>query len=316
MAELLSRCALGATTGPITCAVSGGPDSTALLVLAVATGRAVTAVHVDHGHRAESQAEAALVEGVARRLGATFVSETVDVPDGPNLEERWRDARRDRLPADTMWGHTADDQAETVLLALIRGAGVSGLAGIPAAGHPILALRRFETVLLCATLGLTVVTDPSNSDPRFRRNRIRHEVLPLLVDIADRDVVPLLVRSAGINRELDDWLNDEAAQLLLSGGSDDDSGPRAVGAERTVDAAVLRSAPRPVAVAAIRAWWREVTGSAHPPDSAAVGRILDVADQRAVSADVVGGWRVARTGDRLRLIGRPRPPVPGDSADR
>jgi len=311
VAALLSRCAFGPTRGPITCAVSGGPDSTALLALAVATGRPVTAVHVDHGHRVGSDTEGASVAASAQVLGAESVSVAIQVPDGPNLEARWRDARRDCLPSGTVWGHTADDQAETVLLALIRGAGVSGLAGIPPTGHPIIALRRSETVALCAALGLAVVTDPSNLDPRFRRNRIRHEVLPLLTDIAQRDVVPLLVRTAGINRELDGWLNDQAGRLELADVPRD-----AAEVDSTVDAAVLRAAPRPVAVAAVRAWWREITGSVHPPDSAALGRILDVAAQRAVSADVVGGWRVARTGDRLRLVRRDDPPVPVDRSAR
>ena len=116
---------------------------------------------------------------------------------GPNLEARARAARYGVLPADVLTGHTADDQAETVLLNLLRGAGLDGLAGIaPGPRHPILALRRHETRALCQAVGLTPVDDPTNADPAFRRNRVRHELLPLLDDIAGRDVVAVLARQA------------------------------------------------------------------------------------------------------------------------
>ena len=101
------------------------------------------------------------------------------------------------LGPDAATGHTADDQAETVLANLLRGAGVHGLAGMRAGpGHPLLGLRRAETVALCELLGLDPVQDPSNDDPRFVRNRVRHELLPLCSAIAGRDVVPVLARQA------------------------------------------------------------------------------------------------------------------------
>ena len=100
------------------------------------------------------------------------------------------------LGPDALTGHTADDQAETVLLALLRGSGATGLSAMrPGGRHPLLALRRRDTRLLCAALQLDPVDDPTNADLRFRRNRVRHELLPLLDAIAERDVVPLLVRS-------------------------------------------------------------------------------------------------------------------------
>src|SRR5205823_5327540 len=140
---------------PVTCGVSGGADSLSLLVLAVAAGCPVTAVHVDHGMRPGSANEAAVVADAATRFGAEFRSERVQVDPGSNLEARARAARSAVLPADCLLGHTADDQAETVLLNLLRGAGVEGLAGIRAdVRHPILGLRRHETHDLCARLGL------------------------------------------------------------------------------------------------------------------------------------------------------------------
>ncbi len=134
-----------------------------------------------------------------------------ELDDGPNFEARARAARRDLLGPDALTGHTADDQAETVLLALLRGSGATGLSAMrPDAHHPLLALRRHETRRLCAALQLDPVEDPTNTDPRFRRNRIRHELLPLIDSIAERDVVPLLVRSADLLGD-DDRLLDELA---------------------------------------------------------------------------------------------------------
>ena len=105
-----------------------------------------------------------------------------------------------------MTGHTADDQAETVLLNLLRGASLPGLGAVrPGPTRPLLALRRAETVALCAAMDLTVVNDPSNHDPRHLRNRVRHELLPALADLvagvakiaADRDLTISVIAHAG-----------------------------------------------------------------------------------------------------------------------
>src|SRR4051812_600660 len=180
-AELLARCEFPAI-GPVTCAVSGGADSLALLILARAAGLEATAVHVDHGLRPGSAAEASVVADAAERLGAGFRAATARIEPGPNLEERARAARYAQLPDDVLTGHTADDQAETVLLNLLRGAGLDGLCGMGPGRHPIIGLRRAETRALCREVGLTPAEDVSNDDPSFRRNRVRHELLPLLDD--------------------------------------------------------------------------------------------------------------------------------------
>ena len=205
--ELLTRCELPELPErrrqpAVTCAVSGGADSLALLVLVRAAGFEATAVHVDHGLRAGSAAEADVVAAAAARFGAGFRAERVVIEPGPNLEARARAARYAVLPAGVLTGHTADDQAETVLLNLLRGSGLDGLAGMRAvpAGtgprRPLLAIRRAETVALCTAFGLQPVADPSNADPAHRRNRIRHELLPLAAAIAERDVAALLARQA------------------------------------------------------------------------------------------------------------------------
>ncbi|HEX2575228.1 MAG TPA: tRNA lysidine(34) synthetase TilS [Aquihabitans sp.] len=287
---LLARCPFPAGGTEVTCAVSGGADSVALLVLAVAAGCRVTAVHVDHGLRDGSAGEAAVVGAAAEAVGARWRSTAVEVAPGPNLEERARQARYAALPADVLTGHTADDRAETMVLHLLRGAGPAGMAGIRrSARRPLLDLRRHETEALCAALGLAVVDDPSNRDPRFRRNRVRHEVLPLLADVGGRDPVPVLVRQADLFAALDDELGGAAARL-----------------DPTV-AADLAAAPPAVAGAAVRAWLLAAgVGDGHPVDAASVGRVLAVARLEHVATEVAGGWRVARSGGRL-AVGRGSP---------
>lgn len=284
LTDLLERCRFPPPGTEVTCAVSGGPDSTALLVLAVAAGCVVTAVHVDHGLRTGSDAEAEVVARNAEQLGAGFRAERIHVDPGPNLEARARRARRAVLPSDAMTGHTADDQAETLLLNLLRGAGLEGVSAMePGPTHPLLDLRRHETAAICARLGLETVDDPTNRDPTHRRNRIRHEVLPLLEDVSGRDPVPLLVRHAALARDATGFLRDQS----------DVVDPR--------DARALAAAPPVLARTAVRAWLRTCSSDGHPPDVAAVSRVLSVARGEARSTDVGQGWRVRRSGGRLHL---------------
>jgi tRNA(Ile)-lysidine synthase len=210
----------------------------------------------------------------------------VEVAPGPNLEARARTARYAALPPGALTGHTADDQAETVLLNLVRGAGLDGLAGMAPERRPLRRLRRRETGALCAAVGLVPVVDPSNADPAIRRNRVRHELLPLLDDIAARDVAAVLARQADAARA-------EAALLdELAGGVD------------VRDARALAAAPVALARRAVRAWLRSCGPGGperHPPDAAAVERVLAVARGEAVACQVAGGWRVARRTGTLRL---------------
>ncbi|HEY3810540.1 MAG TPA: ATP-binding protein, partial [Acidimicrobiales bacterium] len=134
--RLLARCAFPKATGPLALAVSGGTDSLALLVLAARAGLDAVAIHVDHGLRPGSAAEAEVVAEAAGRYGLPWETRAVAVPAGPDLEARARRARYQVLPPGVLTGHTMDDQAETVVLALLRGAALDGLAGmraIPAA---------------------------------------------------------------------------------------------------------------------------------------------------------------------------------------
>ncbi len=293
VAGLAARCTF--PTGPLDLAVSGGPDSLALLVLGAATGAEVTAWHVDHGLRTGSAAEAEVVAEVAGRCGARFEARTVIVEPGANLEARARAARLAALPPGACTGHTADDRAETVLLHLLRGSGPAGLAGIRRSPRrPLLDLRRHETRGLCAALGLAPIEDPSNLDPAHRRNRVRHELLPLLDDIAARDVVPLLVRQADLLAAVDDALADAA------------------GAVDPTSARALAAAPEAVAGAAVRRWLVAAgVGEGYGVDHAAVARVLAVARNERRATEVVGGGRVTRSAGRLAVV---PPPACKDAA--
>lgn len=282
LGDLLARTTFPPPGTSVTGAVSGGADSLALLVLAVEAGCDVTAVHVDHGLRPGSAAEAAVVAAAAERFGAGFRSESVRVEPGPNLEARARDARYAVLPPGVLTGHTADDQAETMLINLLRGAGVAGLAGIRQERRPLLGLRRAETAELCRVVGLEPVDDPTNRDARFLRNRVRHELLPLLDDLGDRDVVPVLARQAQHLRGVADLLEVLAADL------------------DPTDARALVGCDRTLATVAVRRWLGG-RPDAEAPDTATIERVLAVARNEARATDVGAGWRVARTDQRLRL---------------
>ncbi|MYB09435.1 MAG: tRNA lysidine(34) synthetase TilS [Acidimicrobiia bacterium] len=281
--ELLARCTFPPAGTAVDCAVSGGPDSLALLVLASEAGCAVTAWHVDHGLRPGSAAEAEVVAQAATRWGAAFEARTAHCEPGPNLEARARQARYGVLPAGVLTGHTADDQAETVLLNLMRGAGLDGLAGIDPTRRPLLGLRRHETQALCEAQGLDPVQDPSNLDPAHRRNRIRHELLPLLYDIAERDVVPIIARGASLTGGVRDLLDELAAAI------------------DPTDARALAQAPEPLAQMALRRWIQRETDADHPPDAAAIERVMAVVRNEARSTEIGGGWRVTRSSQRLGL---------------
>ena len=307
---LLRRCTFPPAGSVLTCAVSGGPDSMALLALATLAGCRVRAVHVDHGLREGSAVEAEVVARAAAFLGAGFQAERVDVEPGPNLEARARAARFEVLPPDVATGHTMDDQAETVLCNLLRGAGLDGLAamrGGPA--HPLLGIRRSEARAICEELceesGLQWVEDPSNEDPRHLRNRVRHELLPMCAEVAGRDPVPLLARLADLAASDAELLDALASQTLPDPSV----------------AADLARLPESLAGRAVRRWLRTLgaTPSAggrpsatrgsdrHPPSLSEVRRVLAVASGGAVATELAGGWRVRRS--RGRLIAT----APGDA---
>ncbi len=278
---------LNTLTAPVVVGCSGGADSLALLVLAERAGLAPIAVHVDHGLRDNSAQDAQFVAEVAESLGLTSTIRRVHIKVGSNLEARARDARYEELERArdehdatiVLVAHTADDQAETVLLNLMRGAGTTGLGGMPQrrAGilRPFLGLRRTDTQAVCAEAGLEPVIDPMNEDLAYKRVWVRNEVLPLMARGVGRDVVAVLARQAELLRAEADFL-DELAE---------ESWPGDAGATT----AALLTLPPVLARRAVRRWL-----GAPPPQQAEVEAVLAVARGERRAVDLAGGRRVAR----------------------
>lgn len=284
--QLLGRCNFPTSGTVVDCAVSGGADSVALMVLARAANLQVTAWHVDHGLRQNSHTEAELVRNLALLLGANFESRKVVVDSTSNVEASAREARYSVLPMGVMTGHTADDQAETILINLLRGSGTRGLAGMqPGFQRPLLNLRRSETHELCALLGVEVFYDPSNEEDRFQRNRIRKELLPLLESLSKRDVAAVLTRQADVLRDDDDLLNELALAI------------------DPTDAVALARAPIALSRRAIRTW----LSNPLVPDGATVDRVLEVARGESLACEIGLGRQVRRSQQRLRIT-EPEPP--------
>jgi tRNA(Ile)-lysidine synthase len=185
----------GPGTGTLALAVSGGPDSLALLLLAhAASAGRVEVATVDHGLRAENRAEAEMVGRLCARMGVPHhILPVIVQSEGEGLQAAARAARYSALSG---WmegrdlrllltAHHCDDQAETLLMRLNRGSGVAGLAGVRAGGavpgtsgrlrlcRPLLGWRRSELEAIAAAAGLEPARDPSNSDERFDRARLR-----------------------------------------------------------------------------------------------------------------------------------------------
>ncbi len=211
-------------------AVSGGPDSVATLLVLLALRERmsfdVSVAHFDHQLRADSCADLAWVRDLCARLDVPFFSGEGDVAraaaeQGAGVEDAARRMRYGFLAfvagkegADTIaTGHTADDQAETVVMRIVRGTGIRGLRGmlpvgdVPGGGgaqrlvRPLLELHRGDTLRICAEAGIDPLHDPSNDDPRYTRNRVRHETLAALRAV-NPDVADALIGLAASAREL------------------------------------------------------------------------------------------------------------------
>jgi tRNA(Ile)-lysidine synthase len=274
--------------------------------LAVAAGLDPVAVHVDHGARPGSAAEADVVAGFAAKLGAGFVAEQVSVLPGPGFEARARTARyealeraRSRVRASAVLvGHTRDDQAETMLLNLLRGGGVTGLAGIPPRRgtiiRPLLQVPRAALAGVCARLGLVPLEDPMNADSAHRRVWLRREVIPALEAGAGRDLRALLARQAELFRADSQLLDGLAAEALEQPGAFDPA--------TGVETATLIRLPPSLGRRAVRQW----LGSP-PPTMEHTEAVLEAAHGRRRSVDLPGGRRVVRSGGRLHIVEQAAP---------
>ncbi len=204
-------------------AVSGGPDSTALLLMAAEWAQRrgktrVEAATVDHGLRPESAAEAKAVAALCRRLGVEHRTlPWKGAKPTSRLQERAREARY-RLLVDhakaigadaLLTAHHGDDQAETVLFRLLRGSGVAGLRGMDATtardgiviARPLIGLKKSDLVAFAQARGAPFVDDPSNADPRFARTRLRALLTRLGEEGLDAEALDRLARRAGETEE-------------------------------------------------------------------------------------------------------------------
>ena len=289
--QLLRACAFPPAGAHVDLAVSGGADSLGLLLLARSAELELRVHHVDHHARAASGDDARYVVAVCEGLGVACQVHDVVVEPGTNFEARARAARRAALPAGVLTGHTMDDLAETVLLNMLRGAGVDGLS--PMTGDPtkpLRALRRAALRDFVLAQALTPREDESNDDLAFRRNRVRHQLIPLMCEVAERDVVPLLARQADVLYEERSWL-----ELLAAADS--------TIALEDADCRELCRWPR----ARLRRWLRnrlvvtDEVGERHPPSAAEIERAIAVVVGAAVATELSGGRRLARRAQHLVL---------------
>ncbi|WP_229052282.1 tRNA lysidine(34) synthetase TilS [Aeromicrobium sp. Leaf350] len=292
--------------GVVLVGVSGGADSLALAAsLAFVGPRAgwdVRAVAVDHALQpgSDAVAERAAEQCRALGLGAEVVRVTVGADGGPEAAARTARLQALQLRASETGAvaiclaHTLDDQAETVLLGLGRGSGARSLAGMaPRSGlvrRPFLGLRRTETEAICTTLGLDPWHDPHNTDPRFRRVRVRHEVMPVLEDVLDGGVAEALARTAThLGRDL------ELLEALTSAWVDAHPDPT-IAELAAQHAAVRTRVLHRLAVAA----------GATPGETTAehVGRLdsLVTTPRGGRRIELPGGVTCTREADRLRFV--------------
>src|SRR5262249_25917418 len=295
---------------------SGGADSVALLHvllrLAPELMLRLHVLHVDHGLREDSARDAEFVQALGVRLGVSVEVVRARVAAG-SVEAAARAARYDALEAAAdrigaariALGHTADGPAETLVMRVLEGPGVRGLAGIPVVRgrviRPLIESRHHDAVATLNAVGLEWLEDPSNRDLRFFRNRVRHIVMPRLVEASGGDAVAHLGRLARRAREAIDALDRVAATELERLAREDDGA-----------LVLLRSAlaalPRPIAAEILRAAAARLGGRAplRAWGHRGLRRVLAPAPPRRPFR--LGGVVVEVSGDRVR-VGATRPPV-------
>ncbi|HEX2404854.1 MAG TPA: tRNA lysidine(34) synthetase TilS, partial [Acidimicrobiia bacterium] len=283
--------------GDLVVALSGGADSATLAYLVRLLGREVRAVHIDHGLPASDRLAAA-ARSVAGVVGLGLEVQRIDIPSGPSIEGQARKARYAALLGALQAGetvltaHTLDDQAETVLMNLLRGAGPSGLAGIPprtgAVARPMLAVTRSDTRELAGLAGLPFYDDPSNLDRGLRRNVLRLDVIPDLAARFNPRLVESLARSADLVRSDETHLQDEAASVPVL----------EAGAALSLPLGALFVVPRPVADRALRRCLSQM----RPPHGGTADEmeaVWAVARRERPSVVLGGGLAVAHEGPLL-----------------
>lgn len=295
-------------------AVSGGADSVGMahLVVAARPDLRPQVVHVRHGLR-DDAADAGAAQACAEALGLDAEVIEVDVPaDGTGPENAARVVRYEALGSAAeragasyvLTGHTAEDQAETVLLNIARGTGLAGVAGIPAVRsltdgvllvRPVLGLRRAAVRAAATATGLPIADDPTNRDPRQPRSVARHELLPLLTRLTGggTDPVEALARLAGHARS-------DAAALDMIAAAQADALVQQWGSVVTVAAEALDALPLAIGSRVLRiAVAQAGAGVGAPPADASVRSLLRLRDGQALT--LAAGLNASRGGGYLAL---------------
>jgi tRNA(Ile)-lysidine synthetase-like protein len=297
--ELRGRCTdlLRLPEGDLVVALSGGADSATLAYLVGRLSREVRGVHINHRLPASDRLESAAL-AVAAAVGVALEMRHIDIPSGPSIEGQARKARyaafsRVLRPGETLLtAHTRDDQAETVLMNLLRGAGPTGLSGIPprtgSMARPMLAVSRSDTRELAGLAGLPFQDDPSNLDRGLRRNELRLEVIPDLAARFNPSLVESLARSATLVRSDEAYLQQAAASVPVVEAE----------ASLSLPLGVLFAVPRPVADRVLRSCLSRM----RPPHGGTADEIdglWAVARRDRKSVVLAGGLAVAHEGPML-----------------
>ncbi len=322
MLETVRRRRLIRPDARVLVALSGGPDSSALLSALVALRgvrllAGVSACHVDHQLRAGSAADGEFCEALCARLGVALARTAVTVAQRENLQAAARHARYAALRAAATrqdashiaTGHTRGDQAETVLHRLLRGSGARGLAAIPARRgiviRPLIDRSRQEVLGYLRDRGLDWREDPTNASTRFLRNRIRTQVLPVLEALAP-GIERRLARTAGLLRDDDRALERIASRAVPAGAS-------------RADIATLLALPVAVRRRALRRLWRGASGSRRGLGADHVESVMRHLRAPHPKRLALPGGLVARGGHGVVEFGTPEPeraplpcvPLPG-----
>ena len=308
-------------------AVSGGADSVALLRLLLEAraelGCVLSVVHFNHKLRGEdSDGDEAFVRELADKQGLPFHNAAGDAKQAAaerqvSVETAARDLRYAffaellKVKVDKIaTAHTMDDQAETVLMRLLRGAGTRGLAGIYPEQRdlkiirPLLGFRRKEIEQYLKLLEQGWREDATNTDPQHTRNRIRHELLPLLTRDYNPNITEALARTADIARDEETYWAAEAQKLapfVLREGKPVRGGGRAHAPEKewAIDIAALLQHPVALQRRLVRMAAEQVGVSI---DILHVENALKVAKAETKACELPGGWRVERSHRELRFV--------------
>lgn len=287
-------------------AVSGGPDSTALVAALAAlrdAGRiaAVCALHVDHGLRPGGELDAACAQRTCEALRVPFESKRVEVGPG-NVQAAARRARYRALRAAAArhgagriaTGHTRSDQAETFLMRALRGAGARGLSAIPprrgAVVRPLIDVGRDEVIAFLEAEGLRWREDPTNASPRFARNALRLELVPVLRRIEPR-FERALARASDLLRDDERALARRARALASADG--------------TVQIPRLLEEPRAVRRRVVRALWRAASPRARALPASQVDDVLSLCARAGPGTLSLPGRLEARAAYGVLSVGTP-----------